>query len=269
MMKQEEFEIQLMEYLKGTMPEDKRKVFEDFLAKEPQAKKQFEELADTWDLLSEAKIPEPSPQMDERFFEQLDREITRNTKDTTASWVRDWMRLFRGVFRPQLAYGILLLGLGILGGYLIKSGGGKADVPVETVRISDNQELREKLVLTLLEQSSANQRLQGVSEASKIVKVDEQVINALLKTLNNDPNVNVRLAAIESLSNYVDNALVRQGIIQSIPNQESPIIQVTLANLMLALEEKGSIESFKKLLEKEELDSTVKKKIENTIASII
>ncbi|MGD1947811.1 MAG: hypothetical protein ACFB0A_16505, partial [Croceivirga sp.] len=62
---------------------------------------------------------------------------------------------------------------------------------------------------------------------------------------------------------------VRQGLIQSIPNQESPIIQVTLANLMLALEEKRSIELFKQLLKKPELDTTVKKKIEKTIESII
>ncbi|MEM8508901.1 MAG: HEAT repeat domain-containing protein [Bacteroidota bacterium] len=267
-MKQEEFEIQVMEYLKGTLAEDKRKVFEDFLEKDTRAKKQVEELTAIWDAFGKSQIPEPSAQMDEQFFELLDMEITRTTKKTS-SWSKEVMALLKVVFRPQLAYGIIILGLGLLAGYLIKSGDSETNVPIETVEISDNQELREKLVLTLLEQSSANQRLQGVSEASKIVRVDEQVINALLKTLNNDPNVNVRLAAIESLSNYVDNALVRQGIIQSIPNQESPIIQVTLANLMLALEEKGSIASFKKLLEKEELDSTVKKKIENTIASII
>ena len=77
------------------------------------------------------------------------------------------------------------------------------------------------------------------------------------------------MAAIESLSNYVDNAEVRQGLVQSIPNQEAPIVQVTLANLMLALQEKQSVEPFKKLLQKKELDTTVKKKIESTIQSII
>ena len=134
---------------------------------------------------------------------------------------------------------------------------------------SETEQVREKLVLTLLEQNSANRRLEGVSEANKIGRVDDRVVDALLRTLNNDPNVNVRLAAIESLTNYVENPKVRQGLIQSIPNQESPIIQVTLANLMLALEEKRSIELFKQLLKKPELDTTVKKKIEKTIESII
>ena len=267
-MKKEVFEIQLMEYLRGTLAADKRKAFEAFLEKDAEAKKQLEELAGVCGSLEMLEVPEPSPAMDQQFFKQLDEEIARSTAKTT-SWTELISSWLGGVFRPQLVYGIVILGLGIFGGYLIKSWGSEANPTIETVSVTDTQELREKLVLTLLEQSSANQRLQGVSEASKIVKVDERVVTALLKTLNNDPNVNVRLAAIESLSNYVDNPLVRQGIIQSIPNQESPIIQVTLANLMLALEEKGAIESFKKLLEKEELDTTVKKKIENTIASII
>ncbi len=267
-MEKEVFEKQLMEYLKGTLAPDKKEVFEAFLEQDADAKKQLEELGGVWESLEMLAVPEPSSNMDMQFFEQLDTEITKSATATT-SWTEELKRMLGVLFRPQLVYSVLILGLGVLGGYFIKSGGSKANTTIETVNVSDTRELREKLVLTLLEQSSANQRLQGISEASKIVQVDEQVINALLKTLNNDPNVNVRLAAIESLSNYVNNPSVRQGIIQSIPNQESPIIQVTLANLMLALEEKGAIESFKKLLEKEELDTTVKKKIENTIASII
>ncbi len=268
-MEKEVFEKQLMAYLKGTLALDEKEAFEAFLDQNTEAKKQLEELGGVWESLEMLEVPEPSANMDLQFFEQLDAEITKNNSTTTISWTEVLQRTLVGIFRPQLLYGILILGLGVLGGYFIKSGGSERSTAIETVNVSDTRELREKLVLTLLEQSSANQRLQGISEASKIVQVDEQVINALLKTLNNDPNVNVRLAAIESLSNYVNNPLVRQGIIQSIPNQESPIIQVTLANLMLALEEKGAIESFKKLLEKEELDTTVKKKIENTIASII
>ena len=74
---------------------------------------------------------------------------------------------------------------------------------------------------------------------------------------------------MESLTNYVENPLVRQGLVQAIQNQESPIMQITLANLMVALQEKASIEPFKQLLKNQELDTTVKKKIKNSIESII
>jgi hypothetical protein len=142
--------------------------------------------------------------------------------------------------------------------------------PAEVLVANDEtEEVRQKLVLTLLEQPSANQRLQGVSEANKFENADEIVIKALLQTLNSDSNVNVRLAAIESLTNYVDNPTVRQGLVQSIPNQESPLLQITLANLMVALQEKASIEPFKQLLQEKQLDTTVKKRIEKSIQSII
>ena len=154
------------------------------------------------------------------------------------------------------------------GDIFLKDSGGQGGNNDVMVMVNDGG-VREKLVLTLLDQPSANKRLDGVSEANKIAHIDATIINALLKTLNNDSNVNVRLAAIESLSNYVDDAKVRQGLVQSIPNQEAPIVQVTLANLMLALQEKQSVEPFKKLLQKKELDTTVKKKIESTIQSII
>jgi len=111
--------------------------------------------------------------------------------------------------------------------------------------------------------------LQGINEANKIEKTDEKVINALLQTLNNDSNVNVRLAAIESLTNYVNDPKVREGLVQSIVRQDAPIVQITLANLMVALQEKKSIEPFKTLMRTKELNTSVKKKLETSIKSII
>jgi hypothetical protein len=158
------------------------------------------------------------------------------------------------------------MGLGL--GYFFSPG--RSDPgKMDGVSGTETEEVRERLVLTLLEQPSANKRLQGVSEANKIERVDETVIKALLQTLNNDPNVNVRLAAIESLTNYVSEPMVRMGLVQSIVQQNSPIVQVTLANLMVALQEKESIASFKHLIQTQQLDSSVKKKLENSIEEII
>ena len=63
--------------------------------------------------------------------------------------------------------------------------------------------------------------------------------------------------------------MVREGLVQSIVKQDSPIIQVTLANLMVALQEKESIEPFKTLMRTKELDKSVKQKLETSINSII
>ena len=264
-MDQEKFEIRAMEFMSGTMSSSEAKEFERFLAENPEYQEQYKALSDSWELMGGLKAPEPSVQMDETFFSMLSSEIDRSKKKAAKGTF--WSGIFT-VFRPQLAYGILLLAIGLGMGYYLSSSHQPKTIET-TVSNNETEEVRQKLVLTLLEQPSANQRLQGVSEANKFENADEIVIKALLQTLNNDSNVNVRLAAIESLTNYVDNPIVRQGLVQSIPNQESPILQVTLANLMVALQEKASIEPFKKLLKEKQLDTTVKKQIESSIESII
>ena len=263
-MKKEQFEIWAIDYLRGDLTKSQKEEFENFLSKNESFNDEFKELTSSWDFLNLVDTPKPSENMDAKFYTQLYSE--KEEVKTSYSKTTGLSALF-GWFRPQYVFGLLLLAIGLLGGYLIK--GDDNQQMVQSTEVETNSTIREKLVLTLLEQPSANQRLNGVSEAIKFTEVDEKVVNALLKTLNNDPNVNVRLAAIEALTNYVDNPKVRLGLIQAIPNQESPIIQVTLANLMLALEEKKSVEPFKRLLEKSELDTTVKKTIEKTIESII
>ncbi len=264
-MDQEKFEIRAMDFMSGTMSREEAKSFEQFLAGNPEYNEQYKALLAIWEMMGNLEAPEISPQMDETFFTMLSNEMEKGRRKEVK---RPFWDGILTVFRPQLVYGTLLLVLGLGVGYYLSSPHQPKTVET-TVSKNETEEVRQKLVLTLLEQPSANQRLQGVGEANKFENADEIVIQALLQTLNNDSNVNVRLAAIESLTNYIDNPVVRQGLVQSIPNQESPILQITLANLMVALQEKASIEPFKQLLKKKELDTTVKKQIESSIESII
>ncbi len=261
-MEKKNFEILAMDYLSGKLSKADREGFELFLSENEAYRNQWEAVQTAWNNLDTLETPEPSAKMDERFFDMLHMETSKNE---TAKQPKFWSRPFH-MTRLQLAFGMILLMIGLGLGYFLNNSG--ANVGQKVVS-SDTEEVRQKLVLTLLGQPSANQRLEGVSEANKFSGVDEQVVNALLLTLNHDDNVNVRLAAIESLANYADHAIVRQGLVQSIPNQESPIVQVTLANLMLVLQEKKSVEPFKRLLKEKKLDTLVKKKIEHTIESII
>ncbi len=267
-MEQEKFDLWVMEYLSDVLGEDARKEFELFLRDNPEHLENFEKLNGTWNNLESLSAPEPSKKMDKRFFDMLYSEIekTENIKIDAGNWLSKIAKL---LWKPQMAYGILLLVMGLSLGYFLKTDETNTSVETSIVRNSDTENVREQLVLTLLEQPSANKRLKGISEVNKIQKVDDKVISALIQTLNTDANVNVRLAAIESLSNYLDNPTVREGMVQSIVKQDAPIVQVTLANLMVALQEKKSIEPFRTLMRTKELDTGVKQKLETTIKSII
>lgn len=267
-MEQERFDMWMMEYLSDTLDAGGKKEFEGFLQNHPEYQEQFSQMQQTWGQVDVTTVPEPSEAMDERFFEMLHNQIGKSEKsrDSLSSL---FSRMVTALWRPQMAYGLLLLVLGLNLGYFLKSDDSSENVKTTVVGNTDSEEVREQLVLTLLEQPSANKRLQGINEVTKIKEVDETVIKALLQTLNSDPNVNVRLAAIESLTNYLDNPMVREGLVQSIVKQDSPIVQVTLASLMVALQEKKSVEPFKTLMRTQELDKSVKQKLETSINSII
>ncbi|MEO0507029.1 MAG: HEAT repeat domain-containing protein [Bacteroidota bacterium] len=261
----ENFEEESMVYLAGGLSATEESAFEEFLRENQDYQSRFEEVKSSWALLSALDSPEPSEAMDDAFIKMLDTAERKQAKKREPSLWHTW----RQIFTPSLAFGTLLLLVGLGVGYWFSPKENSIPQNNAVVVEGETEAVRQKLVLTLLEQPSANQRLDGVNEANKIKEVDDMVISALLQTLNNDPNVNVRLAAIESLANYVDKPIVRQGLVQSIAQQESPLVQVTLANLMVALQEKSSIEPFKQLLKEKQLDTTVKKQIQKSINSII
>jgi len=130
-------------------------------------------------------------------------------------------------------------------------------------------EMREMVLLSLLENPSASERIRGVSYTSEISKVNKHVINALLSTLNNDPNSNVRLMTLEALTHYADDPAVREGLVQSILQQDSPLVQAALADAMLKLQEKKAVPSLKELLHQKDLNEMVRMKIRETLTRLI
>ena len=95
------------------------------------------------------------------------------------------------------------------------------------------------------------------------------MIDALLATLNNDPNVNVRLSTLDALAHLANHPEVREGLIQSIAQQDSPLLQSAIADVMLKLQEKRAVKSFRELLKQKDLNPGVRDKIKQTITQLI
>jgi hypothetical protein len=146
--------------------------------------------------------------------------------------------------------------------------GGKQEQELQTLT-SQVHELKQTMMLALLENPSASERIRAVSYTGEIKHADKEVIDALLATLNNDPNVNVRLSTLDALTHLAKHPEVREGLIQSIVQQDSPLMQSAIADVMLKLQEKRSVGSFKELLKQKNLDPEVKDKIRQTITQLI
>lgn len=218
------------------------------------------ELSGLDERIQKIQSPVPSIQLDDQFYAALAKE-KRSLKTKTSFTMPDWNFLF-----PRLAMATVLILIGFSAGFFIQSPSEKKEVSQLTEEVS---ELKELMMLTMLEKESATQRLKAVSLTSEMEQVSEKVTNALFTTLNNDENVNVRLAALEALKSYAKDSAVRTKLIASIARQDSPLVQVAMAELMVAIQEKKSVEALKQLLQSEKTPKEVKNKISESIEVLI
>ena len=205
--------------------------------------------------------PAPSMKLDDQFYARLAEEKRKAKKKVFAVSWPVW-----NVLVPRLAFASLLLIAGFVGGYLLESPSENKQVQALTQEVGS---LKEMVMLSLLEKESATDRLRAVSLTSDMDQASQKVIRALLKTLNEDDNVNVRLAALEELKSYVRDGHVREELVRSISKQDSPMVQVELAELMVTIQEKKSVKELQRILENEKTPKEVKSKIQESIRILI
>ena len=167
---------------------------------------------------------------------------------------------------PRFAFAALTLLVGLGVGYLLRSPAQK-EQQIETLS-HEISELKEMMMLSMLEKESATDRLKAVNLTQGMDQASIKVTSALLQTLNNDENVNVRLAALDALKPFTKDSQIREALIRSIANQKSPLVQVAMAELMVALQEKAAVGELQKLLKDSETPSDIKEKIKESILVI-
>lgn len=223
------------------------------------------EMQSVYQSMGSLPVDEPPKDVRDSFYAMLEAE--KEKAQPASNPVLDWLNSLMTARKAfQLGFAVCLLLVGMLIGNLF--------TPFQNYRsqmsklTSEVSQMKKVMALSLLDAPSSTARLKAVNISSEIVSANDQILKALFKTLNNDPNVNVRLASIDALLNHAQNPTVRAGLIQSIAKQESPQVQVALANAMLALQETDSIDELKQLLKKKDLQPVVRKKLNSTIETL-
>lgn len=134
----------------------------------------------------------------------------------------------------RVAAAIILLAGGIGIGMALKSRPAPEVSTNETLVAlrQEVKEMKEEVMLNMIDDESASQRIKAVSYSEDMPSPNQQVIDVLVNTLNRDKNVNVRLAALYSLQRFSDRRSVRDSLVNSLRMQTEPIIQVVLINLL-------------------------------------
>jgi hypothetical protein len=120
------------------------------------------------------------------------------------------------------------------------------------------RDLRQMLMLSLMQQQSATERLRGVSGTVQIDQPGAEIVRSLLDTLMHDPNVNVRLACVDALRRFSEQDVVRQGTVQALAESSYPLVQIALIDFMVETKDKGAIDALRRISEDSMVDEAVR-----------
>ena len=160
----------------------------------------------------------------------------------------------------QATVSLAFLAIGIIAGQWHPSQVQVQPNPEMTQLRSELHGLREMVTLSLLQQQSASERLKGVSWSQRVDQPGDEVLSALVDTLKNDVNVNVRLAAVDALRQFGQSQQVRRGLVEALERRNSPLVQIAMIDLVVELGEKRSLNALRNLANDQDLNDAVRQR---------
>ncbi len=231
-MKCNQMKKRFSDFLTGEIDKATRKEIEKHVTACSSCRDELESLSAIWTKLGVFPEEQPSDNVRTRFYTALEKYKQNQEQEKVRpslgklldGWFERWAPR-RPAF--QFSFALTLLVMGLLAGYFLRAGlqrGGE----IAQLRQEVHQ-VRRIAEVSLLRQESLSERLRGVSVASRVEQSDEGTLEALLRILSSDTNINTRLAAIDALHLLPDYPMVRQEFVQSISEQTSPLMEIALS----------------------------------------
>lgn len=242
-MTSEELKQRIPEYLAGRLSADEARSFEAALSGDAELQIEVEELRAAWQGLGLIPQAQPSAAMRARFYQRL-HDIESGRSPAVRGGFAWWKPGLSGLVR-QITIVLALFCVGMYVGRLTVS---ERAATGDAAQLQGQiQSLRETVALSLLDRQSATSRMEGVTWGSQVTHPNQDLLSALIGTLQHDPNTNVRLAALDALENFSNEAPVRQALVNTLSNQDSPLVQIALIDALVHMRERDAAGAFRKL----------------------
>lgn len=165
----------------------------------------------------------------------------------------------------RIAASVALLAMGTALGLLLRPG----TRPEIARQPEPAASLSAQLATATAQLATTSHRIQLVSELDASGAEGDAAVQALIITLNTDPNSNVRLAAAEALYRLRADARVGLALAQALPRQTDPNVQLTLIELLVALHEKQALAPLERLARQADALPVVRQQAERGAAMLI
>ena len=209
-MDQERLNSMIIDYIDGKLNTVDKQFIEQELVNNADAYKLYEQLREVMHTIEKAEQLEPSAKLKEKFDDFLQSEIGQQ-KTKTVFFTPVW-------YRVAAAVALLVVGGGV-GYWISQQNRNKQEILALQMEI---ETVRRLALAQMNNDESASQRMLGIMavyESVQTNKPDDEIVDALVTTMNTDGNSNVRLAAIEALSKFTEEEKVRKALVQSLSAQ--------------------------------------------------
>jgi hypothetical protein len=239
----------LIDYLDAQLHPGDRKPLELHLQECPHCRQVLEEYRELFAAIQSDKAEKPGPGLREKFENMLQSELNI---DSTAHIVQMEKEKSAQIIKMpsllwKIAASIILVASGVFIGTMFTNNKG-ANTEVAELKNEVN-EMKETLMFNGLTEESASERIKAVSYADEIKQPDNKIVNALINTLNEDKNVNVRLAALYAVAKFSDEPGVSEALVASLSKQTEPLMQIALINILTEKKEAKAKQPIRKILQ--------------------
>lgn len=218
----------LMDSLMGALDPDDRRDLDEHLASCERCGEEAAGMESLWQELGDldaSRRAVPSDKLTRRFqltLADFKTGLRAASRPGLSEW---WASLWTARPAWQATFSAALLLIGVIVGAGVTSRPNTSE-ELDELR-AEIETMSRAVTVSLLQHQSASERLRAVSW-SRMAGADNRVLTALLDSARSDPNVNVRLAAIDALAAHADQGPVRTSLIDTLGVEESPIVQLAV-----------------------------------------
>lgn len=241
----ENIEDRLVDYALGNLSEEEKQHIEKEAEKDSSLKQQLLDYQKLWYEMGELKEKHPPQSQTARFERWLNDEIYQDKKPKTKTIS------IQVKFIKYAAAAVVLLFAGLFIGTQIN----KKATPAILV---DNQADAQERFIQLVNNQSTTSRIKTINKSVEQDILDPEVRDVLIALMKEDPSTQVRLTAVDALSGYSEEALIKSNMILALKSEEEPIVQIALIHALVHLGDLSAKESFQDIIDDEFSDESVK-----------
>lgn len=254
-----EWKIASLEHNSETLNEcwDSEKIIA-YIAQRPELSKELDFIEQFWQY-DMAVLESPTAQMDANFYQMLSKAQAAipNTHHTIENKYQGFLSFFKTILSPQAIAQVGILGLVFVLGFNFNQ-----PIPSNSTGLANLEQevssLNTMLAISLLDKSSASERLSGVAY-SRTSDISNPVLqDKLLELIQTDKSTSVRLSVINRLSMMPSIDLFSESLLELAIKETNVLVQISLCRLLLSNGSVKTIEQLKKLLTTNDLNPEVR-----------